>query len=343
MSTPQERQKALIDISNERVLVLDGAMGTMIQQAPLSIETDYLGRENCPEILNVTRPDVIHDIHREYLEAGADIVETNTFGGTPIVLAEYELDDRAYELNFAAAQAGARRRPTSSPPPRSRASSPARWGPPTKISPSPAPRLSPNFAPTTTSRPKAWSRAAPTILLIETCFDTRNVKAGLLAVEQLRARAGHRDSGDGFRDHRAHGHDAGRPAGRRVVRLDRAPRSARRRPELRHRSGVHDGPHPHAQRDGVARASPAIRTPACRTRTASICETPESLAAQLERFVEHGWLNIVGGCCGTTPAHIRAIAQMVEGKQAAAHARRRSIAPTIPASSWWRPRRATAR
>ena len=72
-------------------------------------------------------------------------------------------------------------------------------------------------------------------------------------------------------------------------------------------------------------------------------ETPESLAAQLEKFIDHGWLNIVGGCCGTTPAHIRAIAQMVAGQAAASAARAPRIAPTIRASNWWRPRRATGR
>jgi 5-methyltetrahydrofolate--homocysteine methyltransferase len=104
MTNSLERQQALKDALANRVLVLDGAMGTMIHAAPLSIETDYQGRENCPEILNVTRPDVIQDIHRQYLEAGADIIETNTFGGTRIALADNKLDDRAYEFNFAAAR-----------------------------------------------------------------------------------------------------------------------------------------------------------------------------------------------------------------------------------------------
>src|SRR5450432_1237459 len=98
------RLQALYDSLQDRILVLDGAMGTMIHQAPLAIDTDYLGRENCPEILNATRPDVISDIHRAYLEAGADIVETNSFGGTRIALADNKLEDRAYELNFKAAQ-----------------------------------------------------------------------------------------------------------------------------------------------------------------------------------------------------------------------------------------------
>src|SRR5215467_681839 len=104
MTSPQDRRKALFDILNQRVFVIDGAMGTMLHQVPLSIETDYLGRENCPEILNVTRPDVIQGIHRAYLEAGADIVETNSFGGSRIALADNRLDDRAYELNVAAAR-----------------------------------------------------------------------------------------------------------------------------------------------------------------------------------------------------------------------------------------------
>src|SRR2546423_2871600 len=104
MTTAHERHQALKDILEQRVLVLDGAMGTMIHAAPLSIESDYQGRENCPEILNVTRPDVIQDIHRQYLEAGADIIETNTFGGAPIALADNHLEDRAHELNFAAAR-----------------------------------------------------------------------------------------------------------------------------------------------------------------------------------------------------------------------------------------------
>src|SRR5438270_7180945 len=104
MSKSNERFQALKDILEQRVLVIDGAMGTMSHAAPLSIETDYLGRENCPEILNVTRPDVIQDIHCQYLEAGADIIETNTFGGTRIALADNKLDERAYELNFAAAK-----------------------------------------------------------------------------------------------------------------------------------------------------------------------------------------------------------------------------------------------
>src|SRR5579872_4085739 len=104
MISPQERQKALNHILEQRVLVLDGAMGTQIHEQPLSIEADYLGRENCPEILNATRPEVIQGIHRAYFEAGADVVETNSFGGARMTLADNKLEDRAYELNYAAAK-----------------------------------------------------------------------------------------------------------------------------------------------------------------------------------------------------------------------------------------------
>src|SRR5580658_2918905 len=104
MTTPSERQRALTDILEQRVLVLDGAMGTMLHQVPLSIETDYLGRQNCPEILVATRPDVIEEVHRAYLEAGADIIETNSFGGARMTLADNQLQHRSYELNYGAAQ-----------------------------------------------------------------------------------------------------------------------------------------------------------------------------------------------------------------------------------------------
>src|SRR5204862_4029472 len=98
------RRQALYDALASRILVIDGAMGTMLQQRHLTA-ADFGGPEleGCNENLVVTRPDVILDVHRAYFEAGADIVETDSFGGTRIVLAEYGLQDRSYDLNFAAA------------------------------------------------------------------------------------------------------------------------------------------------------------------------------------------------------------------------------------------------
>src|ERR1043166_5163437 len=103
--SPTDRIEALRAALEERILVLDGAMGTAIQAHDLSAD-DFGGPslEGCNEHLVLTRPDVITGIHRDYLGAGADIIETNTFGGTRIVLAEYGLQDKVYEINLTAAQ-----------------------------------------------------------------------------------------------------------------------------------------------------------------------------------------------------------------------------------------------
>src|SRR3979411_2785319 len=105
MRNLNESARALRALLAQRILVLDGAMGTMLQQRNLTAE-DFGGAalEGCNENLVRTRPDVVLDIHRAYYEAGADMVETNTFGGTPLVLAEFGLEDHSYELNFTAAK-----------------------------------------------------------------------------------------------------------------------------------------------------------------------------------------------------------------------------------------------
>src|SRR4029077_6222227 len=105
MRNLNESAKALRELLSERILVLDGAMGTMLQQRNLTAE-DFGGAalEGCNENLVQTRPDVVLDIHRKYFEAGSDIVETNSFGGAPIVLAEYGLSADAHELNKRAAE-----------------------------------------------------------------------------------------------------------------------------------------------------------------------------------------------------------------------------------------------
>src|SRR3569833_2867158 len=99
------RRQALEDALSTRILLLDGAMGTMLESRRLTAE-DIGGPtlEGCNENLVLSRPDVVRDVHRAYYEAGSDIVETDSFGGTKIVLAEYGLEDKAYELNFAAAK-----------------------------------------------------------------------------------------------------------------------------------------------------------------------------------------------------------------------------------------------
>ncbi|MBN8909969.1 MAG: homocysteine S-methyltransferase family protein, partial [Rhodospirillales bacterium] len=89
----------LLDALRDQVLLCDGAVGTRVQAMTLDLEADFAGQENCTEVLNLTRPDLVRDIHHGYLAAGADIVQTNTFGGSPITLGEFGLQDRAFEIN----------------------------------------------------------------------------------------------------------------------------------------------------------------------------------------------------------------------------------------------------
>jgi 5-methyltetrahydrofolate--homocysteine methyltransferase len=288
-------------------------MGTMIHQAPLDIETDFLGRENCPEILVVTRPDVIGGIHRAYLEAGADIIETDTFGGTEIVLAEFQLQDRAYELNYAAAKLArtcADEFSTSSKP-RFVAGS---IGPTTKDL---------NITNTITfgelrknyyDQAKALVEGGVDFLLIETCFDTGSLKAGLLAVQQLR-----RDLGlpipviASVTIERNGTMLGGQP-------IDALYASIANNDLLAVGMNCATGPDLMTDHIRTLHEMSSFRI-SCYPNAGlpnsegKFGETPESLAAQLEKFIDQGWLNFVGGCCGTTPAHIRAIAEMAAGKR----------------------------
>ena len=89
----------LLDALRDRVLLCDGGMGSRVQALTLDIEKDYWGQENCTDILSLSRPDLVREIHRGYFAAGADMVETNTFGASPITLGEFDLTERAFEIN----------------------------------------------------------------------------------------------------------------------------------------------------------------------------------------------------------------------------------------------------
>ena len=109
----------LLDALRDRVLLCDGGMGSRVQALTLDVETDYWGNENCTDVLTLSRPDLVREIHRGYFEAGADMVETNSFGGSPVTLGEFDLADRAFEINSRSRRTGARgggqllRRPAS--------------------------------------------------------------------------------------------------------------------------------------------------------------------------------------------------------------------------------------
>lgn len=295
-----------------KILVIDGAMGTMIQNANLSA-ADFGGEayEGCNEYLTLTAPHVIRRIHEAYLEAGADIIETNTFGATRIVLDEYGLGHLALELNIEAAKLAKQTAESFSTPdwPRFVAGS---MGPTTKT-------LSVTGGATFEELVAAYEEQARglllggvDLLLLETCQDTLNVKAGFLGISKAFEAVGRRVplmiSG------------TIEPMGTTLAgqAIDAFFISVRHMKPIA--VGLNCATGPEFMTDH-------LRTLASLADTAVSCypnaglpdeegryhETPEMLAEKIRRFAEKGWINIVGGCCGTTPDHIRAIAEAVRG------------------------------
>ena len=305
---------ALRELLRERILILDGAMGTMLQQVNLNA-SDFGGPhlEGCNENLVITRPDVVLGIHRKYLAAGSDIIETNSFGGTPLVLAEYGLADKAHEINRRAAELARQAADEFSTPskPRFVAGS---MGPTTKaISVTGGVtfgELRQNFL----DQARGLVEGGADLLLFETCQDTRNIKAGVLAIQDLSRELGHPV-----------------PVSISVTIEPMGTMLAGQNVEALWASldhlellslGLNCATGPEFMTDH-------IRTLQSLTNRFISCypnaglpneegryqETPTSLATQLERFADRSWLNIVGGCCGTTEQHSRAIAQMADGKK----------------------------
>jgi 5-methyltetrahydrofolate--homocysteine methyltransferase len=304
---------ALRELLRERILVLDGAMGTMLQQADLTA-ADFGGAhlEGCNENLNLTRPDVVLSIHRKYLEAGSDIIETNTFGSTPLVLAEYGLGAQAREISRRAAELATQAAAEFSKPskPRFVAGS---MGPTTKA-------ISVTGGVTFSDLHKNYLEQASglveggaDILLLETCQDTRNIKAGILAVQDLSRKIGAPVPLMISATIEAMGTMlAGQGIEALWASLDHA--------ELLS-LGLNCATGPEFMTDHLrtlqsltGRFVSCYPNAGLPNEEGLYGETPHSLASQLERFADRGWLNIVGGCCGTTERHIRAIAQMIEGK-----------------------------
>ncbi len=314
MRNLNESAKALRELLSERILVLDGAMGTMLQQRHLTAG-DFGGAflEGCNENLVRTRPDVVLDIHRKYFEAGSDIVETNSFGGAPIVLAEYGLADDAHFLNRRAAELARQAADEFSTPakPRFVAGS---VGPTTKAITVTGGVTFDGLIEAYYAQAKGLAEGGVDLLLVETCQDTRNIKAALLAIQKLSKEIGMQVP--------------------LIVSVTIEPMGTMLAGQtveamwasLRHAKplavGMNCATGPEFMTDHIRTLSqissefvscyPNAGLP---DEEGKYLETPTSLAAQLEKFVDHGWLNFVGGCCGTTEQHIRAIAQMVEGKK----------------------------
>jgi 5-methyltetrahydrofolate--homocysteine methyltransferase len=313
MNDRKVRQQALYDALESRILVLDGAMGSILH-SQLTVE-DYGGAhlENCTDNVSLTRPDLIEAIHRQYLEAGAELLETNSFNGHPVSMSEFQLEDSTYKINHAAATIARRAADDfwTADKPRFVAGS---MGPTTRSI-----TVTRNIDFETLrsgyyQQAKALVEGGVDVLLLETCQDTRNVKAALLGIEQLEAELGEKlpimVSG------------TIEPMGTMLAGQTADTFYA----SIEHKNllsiGLNCATGPEFMTDHIRTLHEMAGTRISCYPNAGIpneelkyLETPQSLAVQLEKFVDHGWLNLIGGCCGTTPEHIRAIAEMVSGRK----------------------------
>ena len=326
-------QTSIEQLLKSRILILDGAMGTMIQQRRLD-EAAFRGErfkdwkqdlKGHNDLLNITQPAIIEDIHRQYLDAGADIVETNTFNSQAISLADYHMETLGYEMSKAGAECAKRAVL------KVQAAQPGRQcfvagaiGPTTKTS-SISTDVNNSAARGTTyeelvaaysDQVRGLLDGGADLLLVETIFDTLNAKAAFFAIQQVFDNGGRLVPVMASVTFIQAGSNRG-VTGQTVeafwnsishvpllsVGMNCALGPKEMRPlieELSQIAPIYISSHPNA---GLP--NPLLPT--------GFPETPDTLAPQLREWAQNGWLNIVGGCCGTTPDHIRKIAEAVRG------------------------------
>ncbi len=314
MSAPiDQRIQRLREALATRILVLDGAMGTLIQTKNLRA-ADFGGPEleGCNENLVLTRPELIRDIHRAYLDAGADVTETDTFGATPLVLAEYGLQDSALRINVRAAELAREAADAAEA-----ADGRQRWvagsiGPTTKAISVTGGIDFDSLLETFAVQAEGLVVGGSDFLLIETAQDTRNVKAALLGCERAFAKVGRRIPVAVSGTIEPMGTML---AGQSVEALATSVEHA----ELLY-LGLNCATGPEFMTDHIRSLSQLTPFPVGCVPNAGLpdengryLETPAMIARTLRRFAEEGWLNVVGGCCGTTAEHVRAIAEAVRG------------------------------
>jgi 5-methyltetrahydrofolate--homocysteine methyltransferase len=297
----------------ERVLVFDGAMGTMLQNAGLSLD-DYQGLEGCSEILCVSRPDVVRDIHAAYFEAGADAVETNSFGSSAIVLAEYDIADQVVPLNRLAAEL-AREVADGF-----QADGRPRWvagsiGPGTKL-PTLGHTTYDVLAATYADQALGLLEGGADLLLIETCQDLLQVKAAVAG-----AFAGMKKSG---RRVPLMTQVTVETTGQMLLGSDIAAALTAIEPLGVDVIGMNCATGPAEMGEHLRYLAQHARTPLSCLPNAGLPElrdgkpwyplSPTELAEAHTRFAAEFGLSIVGGCCGTTPEHIRQVVEAVGGR-----------------------------
>ncbi|GAF65320.1 5-methyltetrahydrofolate--homocysteine methyltransferase [Bacillus sp. TS-2] len=299
--------KSLIEKQLEsKILIMDGAMGTMLQNAELTAE-DFGGEEfeGCNEHLNETAPAVISNIHAEYLEAGADIIETNSFGSTDLVLDDYDIGFKAEELSFQAAYLAKQEaiKYSTSDWPRFVAGA---MGPTTKSLSVTGGTTFEKLIHSYFIQARGLIRGGSDLLLLETSQDMRNVKAAFLGIQQafteLNIELPIMVSG------------TIEPMGTTLAGQNIEAFYL----SLEHMKpivvGLNCATGPEFMRDHIRSLSELSSTYVSCYPNAGLPdeeghyhESPESLAKKLAGFAEKGWLNVVGGCCGTTPEHIRVL------------------------------------
>jgi len=332
VNTKSDRARELERLLRERIVILDGAMGTMIQTYKLD-EADFRGErfKDWPQdlkgnndLLSLTQPHIIQAIHRQYLEAGADIIEANTFNSTSISLADYKLQKLAYELNVAGARnARAAAEAVMAAQPGRVCFVAGALGPTGKTA-----SLSPDVhnpayrAITFDQLVEAYFEqtrglldGGVDLLLLETVFDSLNSKAALFAIDKYFDEAKRRVpvmvsftitdlSGRTLSGQTVEAYWNSISHNKLLsVGINCALGPKEMRPFIEELSGIADVPVSAYPNAGLP--NPMLPT--------GFPETPETLAPQLKEWAENGWLNIVGGCCGTTPAHIHALAEAVRG------------------------------
>ncbi len=308
------RSAALVEALDERLLVLDGATGTGLQDAELTPE-DFGGPEldGCNENLCLTRPDVVLELHAGYLAAGADIVETNTFGATPLVLAEYGLEDRAFEINRVAAELAREACARFDRPGRPRFVC-GSMGPTTKAISVTGGVSFEELEEHYRVQALGLMAGGADYLLLETCQDTRNVKAGILAIERAYEEAGWRLP--------VAVSVTIEPTGTMLAGQDAEALAI----SLAHLDllyvGLNCATGPELMAEPLRTLSELVHTRTACVPNAGLPnedgryeEGPEVFAEVFGRFLDEGWLNLVGGCCGTTAAHVTALAKLVEGRR----------------------------
>jgi 5-methyltetrahydrofolate--homocysteine methyltransferase len=313
----------------ERVVIYDGAMGTNIQKRNPTLD-DYWGKENCSEVLVLSRPDIIRDIHADFLAVGCDVVETDTFGGTRIVLAEFELGDRVREINLEAAKLAREvaQQFSTKDRPRFVAGS---MGPTTKL-PSLGHISFDDMLAAYEEQALALIEGGVDVLVVETCQDLLQAKIGAIASIQAMQKAGKRlplqvqvtlqdQSGAML---------LGTEIGAALTALE---------PLDIDIIGLNCATGPAEMNDAVrylgtnstreVSVLPNAGLPENVGGVAVFKLTPEELAGYHKHFVQDYGIRVVGGCCGTTPEHLKAVVAAVSGLEPA----RRDVEPTAAASS----------